>query len=593
MTPSEKSHPAPSAITERGFRRHRWLIIAMLLSLHLATLLQANDTLFARGWLLVHFGLFLIWQPFVSTERKLTAVAVVILLSISAVTLYTLAGWMLVAWIAILIAIMGGKVFTLEVAHRNRFYLAALFYLLTILLAWTIPVSLLGLSAMPGGMQALATWGIPLILVAMVFLPFQPEDELHIEAFDFFYSAFLLQVVVILVLGSLALMRLTNNQYFPALLLTVLSFAGVLLLFAILWAPRGGFSGLQTYFSRYLMTVGLPFEFWMRRIIELSETESDAPRFLSSAMAEIATLPLTVGAKWSSQDGGNRFGIESEYVATFRSHSLEITFYTAIELSPVLFLHVRLIAQVIGEFYESKRREQVMKQNAYMQAVHETGARLTHDIKNLLQSLVAITSASMISAARKRAVQSELFPNGEADRRATVPFDEMLQRQLPQLTRRLQNTLDKLRNPAIRGTDVIFPAADWWYAATMRHANAGIEFKVNEDVTGNVPANVFDSVLENCLENARKKREREPEIRIIAELIADDSPVLIVTDNGSALPEQICEELFKAPISGNKGNGLGIGLFQASRHAADAGYRLVLEKNEPGCVRFCLAADKP
>jgi len=563
----------------------------MLLSLHMALLSQANDGLFSRVWLLVHFGLFLIWQPFVSAERELNVIAVALLLGITAVILYTLAGWMFVAWIAILIAIMGGKVFTLQAARRSRFYLVAVFYLFSILLAWTVPVSLLGLSTLPEGMRTLAAVVIPLVLIAMVFLPFRPEDEATAQVFDFFYSTFVLQLVVVIVLGSLASMRVTSNQYFPAVLLTVLSFAGALLLLSILWGPRGGFGGLRTYFSRYLMTVGMPFELWMRRIAELSESEISSSKFLTSAMAEVATLPWTVGARWKTDDGENSFGTESIHAATFRYHGLAITFFTEIDLSPALFLHVRLLAQVIGEFYEGKRREQVMKQNAYMQAVHETGARLTHDIKNLLQSLYAITSASIASSDRAKSSQvaQALLPTGAVDRRAASPFEEMLQRQLPQLTQRLQNTLDKLRNPAIQSRDVIYPAADWWRDAALRHANAGVDFVSNEHITGNVAANVFDSVLENCIENARKKREKEPSVRIVAELLAGDTPSLTVTDSGSAIPTPAQQELFKAPIGGHPGSGFGIGLFQAARQANDAGYDFTVDRNEAGCVRFKLS----
>jgi signal transduction histidine kinase len=578
-----------TAISTWVVQQRRWLIIAMLLSLHFAVLSQANEGPFSRIWLLVHFGLFLIWQPFVSAERELNVIAVALLLGVTAVLLYTLAGWMFVAWIAILIAIMGGKVFTLQAARRSRFYLVAVFYLFAILLAWTVPVSLLGLASLPDGMRTLAAWVIPLVLLAMVFLPFRPEDESSVQVFDFFYSTSVLQLVVVIVLGSLASMRVTSNLYFPAVLLTVLSFAGALLFLAILWGPRGGFGGLRTYFSRYLMTVGMPFELWMRRIAELSEAEMSSSRFLTSAMDEVATLPWTVGARWRSQDGEGRFGRESIHAASFRHHGLEITFYTEIDLSPALFLHVRLLAQVIGEFYEGKRREQAMKQNAYMQAVHETGARLTHDIKNLLQSLYAITSASIASS--ERMGQGELLPRGVADRRSASPFDEMLQRQLPQLTQRLQNTLDKLRNPAIHNADVIFPAADWWRDAALRHANAGVDFRSSDGITGNVPANVFDTVLENCLENARKKRDREPSIQITAELLSGDSPSLLVTDTGSAIAENIRLELFKTPVNSIRDAGLGIGLFQAYRHAADAGYELTLDRNEPGCVRFRLAAN--
>ena len=577
-----------TAISTWVIQQRRWLIIAMLLSLHFAVLSQANEGPFSRVWLLVHFGLFLIWQPFVSAERELNVIAVALLLGVTAVLLYTLAGWMFVAWIAILIAIMGGKVFTLQAARRSRFYLVAVFYLFAILLAWTVPVSLLGLASLPDGMRTLAAWVMPLVLLAMVFLPFRPEDESSVQVFDFFYSTFVLQLVVVIVLGSLASMRVTGNQYFPAVLLTVLSFAGALLFLAILWRPRGGFGGLRTYFSRYLMSVGLPFELWMRRIAELSEAEMSSSRFLTSAMDEVATLPWTVGAKWTTEDVEGRFGRESIHAASFRHHGLEITFYTEVDLSPALFLHVRLLAQVIGEFYEGKRREQAMKQNAYMQAVHETGARLTHDIKNLLQSLVAITSASIVSNERRG--QGELLRSGIADRRSMSPFDEMLQRQLPQLTQRLQNTLDKLRNPAIHSANVIFSAADWWRDAALRHSNAAVDFRSNDSLVGNVPATVFDTVLENCLENARKKRGREPSIQITVELLSGDSPTLLVTDTGSAIAEQVQLELFKTPVNSARDAGWGIGLFQAYRHAADAGYELTLDRNEPGCVRFRLAA---
>lgn len=595
MTPLPPSlaPPAPSTsaasrnTTSWLIRQRRWLIIAMLLSLHFAVLTQPSDPLFARVWLLVHFGLFLIWQPFVSAERELNVIAVAMLLGITLVILYSLSGWMLVAWLAILIAIMGGKVFTLQAARRSRFYLVAVLYLFLILLAWTVPVALQGVTSLPGGMRTLAAVFVPTILIGMVFLPFRAEDESTQQVFDFFYSIFVFQLVVVLVLGSLAAMRVTGNQYFPAVLLTVLSFAGALLLLAILWGPRAGFGGLRTYFSRYLMTVGMPFELWMRRIAELSETEMSSQRFLESAMEEVGKLPWIVGARWRSADGESHFGRESAHTATFHYHELDITFHTEIDLSPALFLHVRLLAQVIGEFYEGKRREQVLKQNAYMQAVHETGARLTHDIKNLLQSLYAITSASL-SAHTPESINDNL-PPGLTDRRARTPFEEMLQRQLPHLTKRLQNTLERLRNPLVETSDVIFPAREWWRDMTLRHSGSGVNFLPNDTIVGNVPANVFDSALENCLENARKKREREPGIAISVALMAGDAPTMTITDTGSAIPVAAAQELFKAPVMGSRAGGLGIGLYQAARLATESGYEFSLDHNEAGCVRFKLA----
>jgi len=49
-----------------------------------------------------------------------------------------------------------------------------------------------------------------------------------------------------------------------------------------------------------------------------------------------------------------------------------------------MYLHVQLLTQILGEFYETKRREETISQNTYMQTFYETGSRLTHDIKNIL-----------------------------------------------------------------------------------------------------------------------------------------------------------------------------------------------------------------
>ena len=58
-----------------------------------------------------------------------------------------------------------------------------------------------------------------------------------------------------------------------------------------------------------------------------------------------------------------------------------------------MLLHLKLLTQMVGHFYDAKRREQAQRQNAYTQAIYETGARLTHDVKNLLQSLRSLCAA--------------------------------------------------------------------------------------------------------------------------------------------------------------------------------------------------------
>jgi signal transduction histidine kinase len=552
----------------------RWVILAMLLSLH-AGLLSDPGGNFQRVWLLVHFGLFLLWQPFFSTDKELKVFAILLLVGITSAVLYSLAGWMLVTWLAILIGIMGGKVFTLQAARRSRFYLVAVFYLFTILLIWTVPVSLLAIRTVPPGLHTLVSIFLPLSLLAMVFLPFRADDENTTQVFDFFYSLIVFQLVVVLVLGSIATMRVDNAEYFQAVVFTVLAFSAALFILGVLWGPRTGFGGLRTYFSRYLMSVGMPFELWMRRIAELSEAEMSPARFLENSLQEIEKFPWIVGCVWSAPGESGHFGRETEFPSRFRYHNLVIVFFTEIHISPALFLHLRLLAQVVGEFYEGKRREQVLKQNAYMQAVHETGARLTHDMKNLLQSLYALTSTSIAPQ--------------ESDRRRKSDHQALLERQLPQLAKRLQSTLDKLQNPALGATSAMLTAADWWRDVQNRHGDAeDVILRHKGPLTATIPAAVFDSVLENCLENARKKKRSEPGIDITIEFHGEEQPTLSVADSGSAIPSGAVDSLFRAPFAHSRRGGFGIGLYQASRQAEQAGYELRLAENLPGRVRFKL-----
>jgi hypothetical protein len=568
-----------SKLAHFALRYRRWVILTMLLSLH-AALIAVPGSDYQRIWLLVHFGLFLLWQPFVSTDQEVKIFAVLLIFLITGVMLYFLSGWMITGWLAIVIGILGGKVFTQQAARRSRFYLVAVFYLFAALLVWVVPVLLLGLSTVPEGTHVLVSGFLPLVLVLLLVLPFSAEEEGSQQVFDFFYSLFVFQLVMAIALGSVALMRATNNDYYTAVLLMVLGFAGTLIVLAVLWGPRTGFGGLRTYFSRYLMSVGMPFELWMRRIAELAETDPNSATFLASAMAETAKMPWVLGAEWRSPDGNGEFGDRTKHPSKFHYHDLNLTFFTEIRLPPSLFLHVRLLAQVVGEFYEGKRREQALRQNAYLQAVHETGAALTHDIKNLLQSLFALTSANPA----RTAVTGD-------DQRPPSAYEAMLGRQLPHLTRRLQSTLDKLQNPAVASHGVSLPAGVWWKDVMSRYRDEHIDMEKALSDDDVVPLTLFDTVLENCLENARRKRPagEAAALRVRVRLFEENgAPAIAIEDSGDPIRPEVVRELFVGAVSHPANGGLGIGLFQAARQAQQAGYQLSLAENQAGRVRFLL-----
>jgi len=113
-------------LASRAIAARRWVLIGMLLALHAALLADPGGQM-QRAWLLVHFGLFLLWQPFIAGDRELEIFSAAMLFIVTAVTLYFLAGWMIVGWLLILIGILGGRVFTVRGTStwQNRFYLVA------------------------------------------------------------------------------------------------------------------------------------------------------------------------------------------------------------------------------------------------------------------------------------------------------------------------------------------------------------------------------------------------------------------------------------------------------------------------------------
>ena len=173
-----------------------------------------------------------------------------------------------------------------------------------------------------------------------------------------------------------------------------------------------------------------------------------------------------------------------------------------------------------------------------------------------------------------------------------LDYELMLERQLPQLAKRLQSTLDKLQNPALGAANVMMTADDWWQDVLARHANDDTKFVARGMLSGKIPTNLFDTVLENCLENARKKKLAEPTIEIAVEIALDaNGAVLSITDTGSALANSAADNLFRSPIAYSRRSGYGIGLFQAFRQAAEQRYLLALSSNRPGEVRFELCRD--
>src|SRR5437660_9898870 len=94
-------------------RSWRGLFLVMLVSLHLATMWGTEDY-WARGLMLAHFGLFILWQPFMRGEHRLSSVQVGSVGAVRLGTLYFPNSWLLALWVSVRAGSIGGKRLVLQ-----------------------------------------------------------------------------------------------------------------------------------------------------------------------------------------------------------------------------------------------------------------------------------------------------------------------------------------------------------------------------------------------------------------------------------------------------------------------------------------------
>lgn len=553
--------------------RQRWVLVALLAVLHLTLLAGAMTGVSLMCWL-VDVGLFILWQPFIQAERKLDPATLLLIVLALAGGSWLFGWWLLILWVIALAALIGGRVLLLGHMPTRIFYLLAFAYLLCALLVKLVPQVVPDAALIGPSLERPFAWAAPLLFVAMLALPRPREIRLPSGGMvDFLYSLFIFLLITVLVLGSLAFMLLTQVLYIEAVFKTLVSMAAILLLMAWAWNPRPGFSGIGVFLSRYLLTIALPFEAWLQRLMECAERESDPDRFMYAACQSMLELPWVSGGNWApaagAQAGSGSFGEPSRYAQTFANAPLLLTLHTRHKLSPSLVWHFHLLAQLSNEYYIAKQYAAQLQQMSYLRAVHETGARLTHDVKNMLQSLDNLCFLA----------QSP----GDSDGRR---LSELLKRQLPQITQRLQLTLEKLQAPQAPSgeTGTLLAAQLWWDSLQQRYAHDDIAFcPVVCQASARVPAALFDSVVDNLLHNAMLKRQSESGLEVRVALSADAAS-LTVSDDGSALRAGIVDILLRAPVPSD--NGLGIGLFHAARQAEANGYELRLLSSVAGKVCF-------
>ena len=545
---------------------HR-LLGLMLFCLLAATRLDDNNT-FTQSLLVAHFGLFLLWQPVIKQQASFSNQQVLVLLLIIFAFIYWFNPWLSAFWTLLLLTLLTGHIFARGFA-RAAYGLAVIVLFLELVLVTT--PALFHLAAISSSLQVIFNTVLMTMPLMLIFLPTSHSESKKVD----FIRGFLVILLVIFLCMSSVLISLTTQQpYIESLAISVLILSLFLLLTAFLWTPRAGFKGLAQLFENYLLNIGGPFEQWFTHISTLESNTALSPaNFLSASLRHLLQLHWISGIKWKSEYSEGIEGESSSNQVNVNDKKLELTLYTHTPVGPSLRFHTKLQLSILVFYYRAKLQEQQIIKQAHLRAIHETGSKLTHDVKNILQSTKTM---------------SQIIHDDDSEIQEIL---DLLKKQMPLLTQRLNTTLEKLKAPL--DTVVIDQSStgsvlQWWNQLQLRYSGRHIEFVSDISKDCEIPLDIFTTVIENLLDNARSKRIREPDLNITVKLSNGSKKLkLSVIDTGSAIDSQIQQLLFKEVVSSQ--DGFGIGLYQSYELAKNYGYNLCVSENTDGNVCFSLA----
>src|SRR4051794_10697554 len=200
-------------------RRWQLVVVAMLLLLHIAVFRGVADP-WARALLLAHLGLLLLWQPFLRAEQRVSPTQGLILSFVAFGLMLRLDWWLLAFWVVIIAGLVGGKVYQHHAKWQRRCYLVMLAYLLALLAIAILP-EIAPRREITADTRRAAEYVLPFAFVLIALFPAERESAEAPQIIDFFYSVFLMLLLVVVILGSFTFMTVTRSGYLQALTYTV------------------------------------------------------------------------------------------------------------------------------------------------------------------------------------------------------------------------------------------------------------------------------------------------------------------------------------------------------------------------------------
>ena len=514
---------------------------------------------------LILYGLFLLWQPLWSKDtriHKVTAIAIAFFFGFLA---YFFPNESLIFLGLILCGLIGSRL--LNQSSFRSFDLLALLIIIIEMAIGLVPNAFLEIE-LPGMfgeyMQTLVL--IPVLL--FFFAPSRSNKRQGRSQVDLMHGLLASTLIFIVLLGGIVVNLLYGVAYVDGLLLSVFVISTLTLGISWFWNPGVGYSGIGVLWNRYAMTIGGPFEVWISTLTALIEERYLTPiQYLEAACDHLVDNDWLNGIQWNLDSQklvvGEKLGTRLEHRL---SKDIFVELYYKSNPGNALEQHTYLLIRMAYQFYLAKLNQEKIRAQEHFATIHHTGARLTHDIKNILQSIK--TSLDILQN------------SSEAEN-----YQAILQANLTQISSRLENTLSQLKAPQLDPSARQINCNDWMDQIESQHkSNPRLTFSRDIEKNTPIPIELFNSVVENLINNALRKPSAD---QVNIRLLSNETIILLsVCDNGEAIAQSIENDLFKQPVS--SGTGMGIGLYQSSIMASAFNFELDLSQNETGKVCFNL-----
>ena len=541
------------------------ILAALLLLLH--SLIWVIETQVLQTALsFVLYGLFLLWQPLWNKNAQLKLAPAFLLFILLYLFSYSYQNESLLFFSLLMTGLIGSRLFSQS--STRAFDLLALSILIIEMSIGIIPLTFQEIS-LPGQFESYIQTIVLIPILLFFFAPVPDRSHQQRSQIDLMHGVLTTTLIFIVLLGGIVIKILYGVDYIEGLLLTVFIVSTLAIGISWFWNPEVGYSGLGVLWNRYAMTIGGPFETWINTLTTLiEEPYLTANDYLQAACDNLIENDWLNAIQWQFKSLSISSGEKTGPSITHQlSEKLEVTIYFKSNPGQALRQHTILLIRMAYQFYLAKLNQEKMRAEEHFETIHHTGARLTHDMKNILQSIKA--SLDIVN----------LQPKYDQP----LPY-KLLQQNLSQISSRLESTLAKLKAPELTTTIKYQTVTEWINRFKQEHALPQIVYQIEISKDHAIPPDLFDSVVNNLLSNALNKEEVT---EVVVDLISNREMVIVtICDNGVNVQPELENQLFNKPVS--SGQGMGIGLYQSAFMARAFNFELELANNRNGKVCFSL-----